>query len=755
MIKKPILIIVIVFMIAFTGFYYINNFFLPVQFKKIVYETARKSLRREVNFAQIHYRPFKGFVIKDFVIFRKDDPNLPFVHIKEAQFKILFAPLLQRQQIIIPTLLIKNPFVHVIRYPNGQWNFSDLLRAKTSSAQSPFPLLLGRVQITGGQAEITNLQLDPALKIAMKNINADCRLSLSKGIDFQVKSALAAPSSGISLRGQFNPAQKSWQVNVTAANVDALPFIKSFAPLKNIRLTQAGITTADVNLAVTPGQPWQAGGSLTGLLDLGFNNNTVKGNLVLKNADFRYDGKTLNYHGGILLDKAEVSHNNMKIVQGNISLNAKPLAYSLTEEDLVIKGNLQLAPGYLNPSEEISLSFGSAQMKEFHYQQELYTNILTGEISASKVKILAPDLALDTGSLASPIVFSRKGQSLEVTCSPLLQSVSVQSKMKNLSADTLQLKMSRFQVVDRDFSLSTMIESKNLEVAFIDEDDNLHFIGNPQVDLTVQYFPADPQPWVCVGKALLDKGSLSGLPQTGPLNNITGVIEFTRDRMKTSKLSLEAFGTALSLSGSLSNFDNPFIGVVISAKNFNLDLLNTFFKKQLEDWNISPGGKAEVEGSFTGPVSSPKEAQVEINARLEDAQLQSPRWPEPVTGISGILRYKDGTLRWTGLSVTYSQMPFRLTGPFTLNGELSQFERPFIATTILAPDLQATLKMDVDKNTLNIDTFAGVYHQSKFNISGRAFLNDSGPAYVNLKTAFSLNLEDLAQFSPALQEKTA
>ncbi|HOY10762.1 MAG TPA: AsmA family protein, partial [Candidatus Omnitrophota bacterium] len=394
MIKKPVLIIIIILMIALTGFYYINNFFLPVQFKEIVYETARKTLHREVHFAQIYYRPFKGFVIKDLVIFRKDDPNLPFVHVKEAQFKILFAPLLQRQQIIIPALLIKNPFIHVMRYPDGLWNFSDLLRSKISSVPSPFPVLIGRVQISGGQAEIADLQSAPALKIVTNNINADCRLSLSKGLDFQVRSELAAPASGVSLKGQFNPARKSWQVNVTAANVDTLPFIKIFAPLKNIQLTQAEITTGDVNLSWAPGKPWQAGGSLAGPLDIGFHDRTIKGDLVLKNADFQYDGKTLNYHGGIVLDKAEISRDNMKIVQGNISLNAKPLSFSPAEESLVVKGNLQLAPGYLNPSEQVSMSFGTVQLKEFHYQQELYTNILTGEMSASKVKFFAPDLAL-------------------------------------------------------------------------------------------------------------------------------------------------------------------------------------------------------------------------------------------------------------------------------------------------------------------------------------------------------------------------
>ncbi|MFA5261121.1 MAG: AsmA-like C-terminal domain-containing protein [Candidatus Omnitrophota bacterium] len=747
MIRKPILILVIIVMIAFGVFYYINNFFLPIQFREIVYETAKKSLKREINFSHIYYQPLKGFIVKDFVIFRKDDPNLPFVHIKEAQFKILFAPLLQRQQIIIPALLIKQPFVHIIRHPGGLWNFSDLLQAKMTTEKSPFPVLLGRIQISGGQAEIADLQTDPNIKIVANNIKADCRLSLSKGIDFQLKSELATPSSTISLRGRFNPAQKSWQTNVTTANIDTLPFLKIFIHTKNLRTAQATIATADLNVSGAMGQPWQFTGSLAGDLDIGIHNKGIKGKLALQNADLKYDGQTLNYHGGVILDKAEISYDDLKIVQGNISLAAKPLIYSLGEDDLVIKGNLKLTPGYLNPSDQVSVSFGSIQLNDFHYQQELYTNILTGEVSASKVNFLASDITFNTDSLSSPVVFSRKGQSAEVTFSPSLQSVSVQSKQKKISADTMQFKMSVLQIVDRDFSLSTTIESNSLKAALVDEDDDLQFTGDPQIKLTVQYFPSDLQPWVCVGKAHLDKASLSGLPRSGPLTNINGDIEFTSNRMKTSNLSLEAQGTLLSLSGSLSNFSNPFVGVVISAKDFDLDLLKIFFKQQLDNLNIIPKGTAAVEVSFTGPTSLPEEAQIEVNAHLKDAQVQSPRWPEPATGISGFLRYKDDTLRWTDLNVTY------LKTPFTLNGELSQFDRPLLSTIITAPDLQASLKLNINNEAIGIDTFAGTYYQSKFNINGQAFLKEAAPAHLSLKTAFSLNLKDLERLNPKLREK--
>lgn len=748
MIKKPILIIVVIILIAFSGFYYINNIFLPVQFKEIVYETAQKTFNQDVKFAHIYYHPFKGFIVKDFVIFRKDDPNLPLIHIKEACFKILFAPLLQRQQIIIPTVTVKQPFVHIIRYPNGLWNLSDLIQARISSAKSPFPVLLGRIQISGGQAEINDLKTDPNLKILADNVSADCRLSLSKGIEFQLKSQLGGPTATVSLRGRFNPVQKSWQGNVTTSNLDTLPVLKMFIHTEKFRPVRVAIATADLNVSGALGKAWQVTGSLSGDLDIGVHTHVIKGTLALQNADFKYAGQTLNYRGGILLDKAEISHDNQKIVQGNISLNAKPLVYSMTEDSLVIQGDIQLTPGYLNPSDQTSLSFSTARLNGFHYHQELYTHILNGEVSASNVKILAPGLAVNTETLTSPIVFSRKGQNVDVTFSPSWRSVSAKMKQKEISAEALQCKLSVLQIVDRNFSLSTTIESTQLNAGFVDEDDNFLLSGNPQVELTVQYFPDDPQPWVCVGKARLNKASLSGLPQAGPLTDINGVVEFTRNRMKTSNLSFEAHGTPLFLSGSLSNFDSPFIGVVVSAKDFDLALLKTFFKKQLEDFNVSPEGKAAVEVSFTGPTAFPEEAQLEINAHLNGVQVQSPRWPEPATGISGFLRYKDGTLHWTDLSVTYFKTPF------TLNGEISQFDRPLIATTVLAPDLQASVKLNVNKDTIGIDTFAGIYYQSKFNINGQAFLKASAPVHLNLKTAFSINLEDLERINnPALREK--
>ena len=750
MARKPIIIISIIIMIAFAGLYYINNFFLPVQFKEIIYEKAKKALNREIDFAQVHYQPLKGFIIKDFVIFRQDDPNLPFVHIKEAQFNILFAPLLQRQQVIIPSLVIKQPFIHMIRYPGGVWNFSDLLREKPPEEGGPFPLLLGRIQIGAGQIEVTDLQTDPNVKITASNVNVDCRLSLSKGIDFQLKSEIGTPSAAVSMQGRFNPVQKSFQTKVAAAGIDTIPFLRLFLQGEKFRPAKALISTADLNVSGAIGKPWQVTGSLSGYMDIAVHNKGIKGNLVLKNAALQYDRRILNYKGAIILNKAEISREDLKVVQGNITLTADPLVYSPTEDDLNITGTLELTPGYLNPSARISLSFGNLKVDDFQYQQSLHTNILTGQLSASKTKLLAPDLTADTDTLSSPLVFSRKGLNTDVTFSPAVQSIAVQLNQKKMSAEALTFKVSALQIVDRDFSLSVELDGKHLQAALDDENADLQFTGDPKIELTVQYFPADLQPWVCVGKIRLKGAALSGLPQTGPLSNINGVVEFTRNRAKTSNLSLEAHGTLLSLSGSLSNFSNPFIGVVVSANDFNLELLKTFWEKQLNDLQISPEGEAAVEVNFTGPVSYPEEAQVEINAHLKDVQVQSPRWPEPVTELSGFLRYKDGTLQWKDLKLKYFKTAF------ILSGEGSQLDdRPHIATEIASDNFQSVLKMNVDQGSFNIDTFAGTYYQSKFNIDGQAFLKESAPAHLNLKAAFFLNLDDLARITPELREKTA
>ena len=752
MARKPILIIVIIGMIAFAALYYINNFFLPVQFREIVYEKAKKALNREVDFSNIHYQPLKGFIIKDFVIFREDDPNLPFMHIKEAQFNILLAPLLQRQQIIIPSLVIRQPFVHIIRYPDGTWNFTDLLPGNRPSEQSPLPLLLAKVQIGGGQVEIADLMTDPNVKITANKVGIDCRLSLSKGLDFQLKSEFAGPSSTIAMQGRFNPMQKSWQARVTATDIDTTPFLRIFVHKEKFRPSRAAVSTANLSVSGARRKPWQVSGDLAGMIDVAVLNKTVTGELALQNVKLEYDGQIINYKGGIILNKAEVSLEDLKVVQGNISLSAAPLVYSLKDDDLDIQGSLTLTPGYLNPSEQTSVSFGSFQLDEFHYQQALYTNILTGKISASNTKILAPDLTVNAESLSSPLVFDRKGLNTDVTFSPAVQSLSAQLNQKKISAEALAFKMSTLQIVDRDFSLSASFESTRLQAGLDDEDAALQFAGNPLIELTVQYFPADVQPWVCVGKIHMSEASLAGLPNAGPLSDIKGVIEFTRNRAKTSNLSLTAQGTLLSLTGSLSNFGNPFIGVLVSAKDFNLDLLNTFWKEPLDDLNITPEGKAAVEVSFTGPLSYPEEAQIEINAHIKDAKLQSPRWPEPLTHISGFIRFKDDTAHWKDLNLTY------FNTPFTLDGELSQIDdQPLISTEIASANLKARLDITVDKDegTIGIDTFKGTYFQSDFNLDGQAFLKESAPAHINVKAAFSLNLEDLERINPGLKDKLA
>ncbi len=729
------------------GLYYINNVFLPIQLKELINSKAQTALKRDIDFSHINYQPFRGFVIKNITIFRKDAPNLPLIHIKEVRFNILFAPLLQRQELVIPSVTIKEPFFHLIRYQDQQWNFADLLQKPASQKQQKgLRLFLGKIKIEKGQIETVDLLTDPAVKILLNNIFLTCKYSLTKRLlDFSLNSEIYTAQSTFSSKGTLQLPDKKLQTQLKAKNIDLIPLLKMFYHNEHIILSKADISQADISIATHSKGAWKIKGDFSGKTNAQFNTKNFKNDFSVQGSDIFYDGENYKFQGKISLNKAELEEDGIKIAQGNLLLKANQIIFLPAKNAVDIKGHLQMTPVYINPNTTFSLSAGGLDIAELHYLRSKQAQLLTGELSLQQCKVISDAHSFKFDSLQSPFVLNQGNRKMDVTLSsPSIKKADLLVSKKSFLAEEINLKESVLRIVGSDTTFKTALHAVNMKAALTE---TVQFIGNPSAELTIQHFPADIEPWSYVGALQFSNDRIVGINKVGEIKDISGYIKFTQDRLKTPQLTFVAKDTQVTLSGSMSNFSNPYLGIVLSAESFDLSQLNTLFADKLQELQIVPKGRAAVELSFTGQALYPKDAQLEVNAELDDVEVISAKLPAPVTHMSGYIQYMNNYLSWKNLTGNFYGKTYSLTGEFR------DFQQPLITTQVTSEDVQALVKLNIDQQKINIDTLKGNYYNSVFDIFGEADLQESGPPQFTLKGAFSIDLDDIQHLSPGIREK--
>jgi uncharacterized protein involved in outer membrane biogenesis len=183
--RKTIYVIAAVILLAVSLYIYVNNIFLPVQFKRFITAKAGEALNRTVAIREIHFRPVRGFIFKNVTVHKKDDPARPFLQAEEVALNFIFVPSFKKPSVIIPSVSFLNPFIHVIRREDGIWNFSDILppRAKPSSAKTP-RILVRRITSQDGEIVYTDQTPDEEFVETLDNAVLDARVSLNRVVRF-------------------------------------------------------------------------------------------------------------------------------------------------------------------------------------------------------------------------------------------------------------------------------------------------------------------------------------------------------------------------------------------------------------------------------------------------------------------------------------------------------------------------------------------------------------------------------------------
>jgi hypothetical protein len=734
--------------IGIATFFYIDTVFLPGQFKQFIITKAEKSLRREVSIGNIDFRPIKGFLIENITIARKDDPNRPFIQIKEVEFNLLFAPIFQKQAIILPHIKIKDPYIYLSRDETRTWNFSDLPSLeKILKRNSSFSVLLRKLDLKGGEIQYIDKTQAEEFSETIKNIEINTTLSLNKGARFILKAEVPKHKTLLTIKGNYALVTKKMTAQIL---VDHL-YLARYHPLLQASRPYIG-------------------------LDDG----------MLSSADFRvtYKGRELQAQGAFVADQMNIRVGEDRHIDGTIHVPEVLLMWRDKKWDA--KGRIQLPSVHMTASGD----------KEFRGDVKAELNLLTifgnnmtgqGDVTVDNAGLsLGKDIYLK-GNIAATNASLVKGDGrvhlqgnfdIKKAAAGFGEQASFEGSLSTKDTKlTWLLDDARKQTLDiqsgltmdgaritlgadRSISGNIAIHQANvfcdetkvaaevlgrIDKADIQLGEGKNYLGDPYFNISFNYDPKNKDPVDYKGTVRFTSDTLGGIPHVERIDGIGGTVAVMPDHLQADDLVLNTQGTEIRLSGSLTNFSDPALDIRASSKIVKLEKVLELFPALAQWINAELTGEAAVDISYNGPMRSPADAAIGSTVQLTNANFIHEKLPDAITGISGRLFYGKDSLRWQDLRGYY------LEEPYTLNGKLDNFSRPVIDTQVTGDRLKLNAQINVLRSAFQLNTFTGSYLGSSFDLKGDVHLLENDETDIDLRGNFALNLMDIGFIVPYLR----
>lgn len=158
-------------------------------------------------------------------------------------------------------------------------------------------------------------------------------------------------------------------------------------------------------------------------------------------------------------------------------------------------------------------------------------------------------------------------------------------------------------------------------------------------DLAMEGMVTPPSPggrWAFQGDAALSHATLDGLSVVGPITDIEGRSRVTPELIDIQQLTATGLGSSWTLEGTVTTGATPSVEMLVRSRA-NLATLVDAFPTLKSAWQ--PEGTADVEAVCRGPLHPSLLLDCLARAELRNATLASAKLAQPLTGITGRLRY--------------------------------------------------------------------------------------------------------------------
>ena len=212
----------------------------PEKIRQTLLPLAEQALQRKVEIGTINIGIFSGVSVTDLRVQKKLSQD-DFITVSLVSFKYKLVALLTGE-IVIDKILLEEPRLEVIREPDGQFNFSDLLgedsaksgaKPKVSQSEpatgSVLDLLVKEVRVTGGELLFVDRSQSPntpyRYRIDRFNFEASS-ITLEKA--FPIKLSGALNDSHIELSGRYDIRTQTGDFDLKLGSLDLVKFSPYF-----------------------------------------------------------------------------------------------------------------------------------------------------------------------------------------------------------------------------------------------------------------------------------------------------------------------------------------------------------------------------------------------------------------------------------------------------------------------------------------------------------------------------------------------
>jgi len=234
-ILKRTAILLVIFSI--TGF-----FVLPPIIKSVLLKRLSETLHREVTIQTVRFNPFMiSLTIRGFGV-KEPKSQQQFISLEELYLNFQTMSLIRRG-IIIKEILLKNPYINVVRNEDLTFNFTDLLqmadkkpddKTQKDTKAAPLRFSLNNIQVVGANIDFMDGPKHTRHTVKDATLTVPFVSNLPYHLDSYVQPAFSATINGhpVAFKGNTKPFIDSLETSIDLNIKDLdLPYYLAYSPV--------------------------------------------------------------------------------------------------------------------------------------------------------------------------------------------------------------------------------------------------------------------------------------------------------------------------------------------------------------------------------------------------------------------------------------------------------------------------------------------------------------------------------------------
>ncbi|MFA5059210.1 MAG: AsmA-like C-terminal region-containing protein [Candidatus Omnitrophota bacterium] len=589
--------IVVIFAVIFTAvmvfLFYLNTVLFPVKFKSVIVKKIEAAINRRVDIGAVQFSLVRGFIIREFTIFDKDNSAVPFLTVEQASFNILYIPIIKEKKIVIPFASITQPVLNIIRKPGNAWNFDGMMPAPSGSATPD--IFIGNISVDRGKINFIDESTPKKFYETLENIRVRGNLSFPKNAKFTFDAVIPNnPISSVSIKGTYDISVKSL---VLQSNLGNIPLAKydPFYNLSGLFTINDGLITAAAITANWKNGMWDITSDLASK-DMAFK---IKGDAEFRGSPIakftvKFDPANMNqlaYQGFLDPNAAQLLNvpfvKEIKDIGGRINFETNKItseALSATIFDTKIsmpftltdfsKPNLKLTGscplelkklGAIFPDifEREQMDVAGNSLLTFNFDGELsqFVNNLKATAILDNASVSAAKLPAPVTGISGKIDYQTNTASWE-NLTGIVQETKIISSGKLFDLANPQ--------IDCSGSLDLNLEKLKLIFPDIFKENILDAKGSAAIKFSLQ----GPAMNIFSGQYHFDTSlnniSINSAKLPAPITAITGKLSGAPNLITWENLKGNFQDRSFILSGNLTDFSKPLIETAIASENIQI-----------------------------------------------------------------------------------------------------------------------------------------------------------------------------------------